>query len=69
MACCSWGVITSCWPCLNSNFGASAIVGPDRRQDVSRGQGISDRRINEHVPQVDPPDVFVGYDFLRVTMC
>jgi hypothetical protein len=28
IACCSWGVITSCWPCLSSNLGASAMVAP-----------------------------------------
>ena len=28
MACCSWGVITSCWPCRNSNLGESTIMAP-----------------------------------------
>ena len=41
IACCSWGVITSCWPCLNSNFGESAITAPIVATDVLRGQVIS----------------------------
>lgn len=25
--------------------------------------------VNEHISEIDPPDVFVGYDFRGVTLC
>src|SRR5262245_4202918 len=67
MACCSWGVITSCWSWRNSNVGESTMAPMVAR--THHGVKIVRRRIStERLAQVDLPDHLVAYDFLRLSM-